>query len=303
MQLPSLNAIRVFEAAARLGSLKAAAVEMGLSPSAVSRHIATLEDTLGSKLFVRGIRNVTLTARGESYAHRLHEAFRIIETATGEAAVHTRIRQNRSSVITLSGEATFISLWLVDRLEEFRKLHPELEFEVSTSFVNDIGDADIFIFSELENHTDPSFKPLLPLTVLPVCSPVLLAGERPIRAVADLAQHRLLHEGTTAWWEEWLAREGVSAPAAVRRGVTYHDPLLILREAVKGGGIALADTIMVEDFLRRGELVAPLPNRHRVNAGYYLRQRVGAGSKSGIKQFRDWMDLKIEEHKGVMGLA
>lgn len=303
MQLPSLNAIRVFEAAARLGSLKAAAVEMGLSPSAVSRHIATLEDTLGAKLFVRGIRNVTLTARGESYAHRLHEAFRIIETATGEAAVHTRIRQSRSSVITLSGEATFISLWLVDRLEEFRKLHPELEFEVSTSFDNDIGDADIFVFSELENHNDPSFKPLLPLTVLPVCAPSLLAGERPIRTVRDLVEQRLLHEGTTAWWEEWLVREGVSASTAVRSGVTYHDPLLILREAAKGGGVALADTIMVEDLLRRGDLVAPLPNRHRVNAGYYLRQRVGAGSKPGIKQFRDWLNLKIEEHKRIMGLA
>lgn len=303
MQLPSLNAIRVFEAAARLGSLKAAAQEMGLSPSAVSRHIAALEDTLGTKLFVRGIRSITLTARGESYAHRLHDAFRTIETATEEAAVHMRVRQSRSHIITLGGEATFISLWLADRLEAFRQRHPEIEFEVSTSLDNDIGDADLFIFSEFETHNDPSFKPLLPLTVLPVCAPVLLVGENPIRAVEDLAAHRLLHEGSTAWWEEWLAREGVFAPAAIKRGATYHDPLLLLREAVKGSGIALADTIMAEDFLRRGELVAPLPHRHHLNAGYYLRQRIGAGGKPGIRPFRDWLAMKIEEHKRFMDLA
>ncbi len=77
MLLPSLNAIRVFEATARLGSLKAAAAELGLSPSAVSRHIASLEDTLGARLFTRGTRGVTLTGRGESYSHRVYDAFRL----------------------------------------------------------------------------------------------------------------------------------------------------------------------------------------------------------------------------------
>lgn len=301
MLLPSLNAIRVFEAAARLGSLKAAAEELGLSPSVVSRHIRSLEDTLGARLFSRGIRAVTLTARGESYAHRLHEAFRIIETATQEAAVHTRVRPGRAHVITLGGESTFISLWLADRLEQFRRLHPEFEFEVSTSATNEIGDADIFIFSAFENHNDPFFKPLLPLTTMPVCSPDFLRGREPIRAAADLAGHRLLHEGATAWWEEWLAREGVAAPA-IKAGAVFHDPVLLMREAVKGGGIALADTIMAEDLLRRGDLVAPLPQRHRLAAGYYLKQRPGAASKPGIRPFRDWLDEKIGEHRRFMAL-
>ena len=303
MLLPSLNAIRVFETAARLGSLKAAAAELGLSPSAVSRHIASLEDTLGAKLFVRGVRNVTLTARGESYAHRLCEAFRTIETATEEAAVHMKVRPSRSHIITLGGESSFISLWLADRLEEFRRLHPEFEFEVSTSSDNDIGDADLFIFSEFENHNDPSFKPLLPLTVMPVCAPSFAAGAHPIRSAGDLLGCRLLHEGTTAWWEEWLAREGLAAPAGTRTGAMFHDPVLLMREAVKGGGIALADTIMAEDFIRRGELVTPLANRHRVNAGYYLRQRVGAAAKPGIRPFRAWLSAKVEEHRQVMNLA
>ncbi|MGQ3215373.1 MAG: LysR substrate-binding domain-containing protein [Shinella sp.] len=303
MHLPSLNALRVFEATARLGSLKAAAAELALSPSAVSRHIGSLEDTLGAKLFVRGVRSVTLTSRGESYAHRLREAFRIIETATEEAAVHMQVRRGRSHIITLGGESTFISLWLADRLEEFHRLHPELDFEVSTSSDNDIGNADLFIFSEFENHNDPSFKPLLPLTVLPVCAPSLAQGEHPIREVADLVAHRLLHEGTTAWWEEWLAREGTAVASTANRGAIFHDAVLLMREAIKGGGVALADTIMAEDFLRRGELVAPLPNRHKVSAGYYLRQRAGAGGKQGIRPFRDWLTSKIEEHKRFMRLS
>ena len=83
----------------------------------------------------------------------------------------------------------------------------------------------------------------------------------------------------------------------------FHDAVLLMREAVKGGGIALADTIMAEDFLARGELVAPLPDRHRLKAGYYLRQRVGAAGKPGIRLFRDWLDLQIAAHGRAMGLA
>ena len=122
------------------------------------------------------------------------------------------------------------------------------------------------------------------------------------RRYADLAGHRLLHEGTTAWWEEWLAQEGVG-DIDVKGGAVYHDPTLVIREAVNGGGVALADTIMAEDLMKRGHLVSPFPIRHRLTAGYYLKQKPSAGSKPGIRQFRDWLFAEIEQHKRDMQLT
>jgi LysR family glycine cleavage system transcriptional activator len=301
MQLPSLNAIRVFETAARLGSLKDAASEMGLTPSAVSRHIRALEDALGTELFTRGFREVTLTTRGEDYAHRLTEAFRIIETATEDASVRGQIRPNRARYIVLSGESSFVNLWLVDRLAKFRQLHPQIEFDISIATFDDNPKADLSIFSAFEEKNDPALKPLLPLYTMAVCAPSLLRAGRKLRMPADLIGHRLLHEGTTAWWEKWLAEEGVTA-IDVKGGAVFHDPALAMREAVNGGGIALADTIMAEDLMKSGQLVTPFPIRHRLKAGYYLKQRPSAGSKPGVREFRAWLFAEIEQHKRDMRL-
>jgi LysR family glycine cleavage system transcriptional activator len=302
MTLPSLNAIRVFETAARLGSMKDAAAELGLTPSAVSRHIRVLEEALGTPLFTRGVREVTLTARGELYARRLTESFRIIEAATEDAGVQGQARPNRMKYIVLSGETSFINLWLIDRLPKFRRRYPDIEFEISTAITEENLKVDFSIFSAFEDQRDPSMKPLLPLTTMAVCAPSLLREDRPLQSPADLIHHRLLHEGTTVWWEDWLAWEGVTT-VNIKGGAVYHDPTLTMREAINGGGVALADTIMAEDLIKRGQLVSPFPNRHRLKAGYYLKQRPSTASKPGNRQFRDWLLAEIELHKREMGLG
>ena len=86
------------------------------------------------------------------------------------------------------------------------------------------------------------------------------------------------------------------------RAVTEPTPTLVMREAINGGGVALADTIMAEDLMKRGLLVSPFPIRHRIKAGYYIKQRPGAGSKPGIRQFRAWLLAEIEQHKREMRL-
>ncbi|MBN9221184.1 MAG: LysR family transcriptional regulator [Mesorhizobium sp.] len=301
MTLPSLNAARVFEAAARLGSLKDAAIEMKLTRSAVSHHIRSLEDALGAKLFNRGFRQVTLTTRGAYYARRLTEAFRMIEDATEEASVHSLARPRKSRHITLSCEPTFMNLWLADRLPKFRKLNADFEFEVSIHSANEDPKADLCIVFAFEDATDPLTKPLLSLSITPVCSPSLHRGEIPLRVPADLARHRLLHENTTIWWEQWLAQEGI-CDLDLKGGTLFHDPTLVIREAVNGGGVALADTIMSEDLLNQGLLVAPFPIRHGMAAGYYLRQRQGSANKPGVRQLREWLFAEIERHKQHMQL-
>ncbi|MCC7250474.1 LysR substrate-binding domain-containing protein [Hyphomicrobium sp.] len=305
MALPSLNAIRAFEAAARLLSFKDAADELRLTPSAVSRHIRSLERALGVTLFERGFRQVQLTEKAQPYARRLTDAFSVIAGATDEISVHGTGRRRRQKRVTLSINAAFMNLWLADRLPRFRAASPECELEVSIHDDRGKGgnpSADLRILFTADEDDDPSHLPLVSLMVLPVCAPSLTKGPAALRKPADLARHRLLHENTTVWWEEWIAGEGVRG-VDPKAGAIFHDPTLAIREAVNGGGVALADNIMVEDLLARGLLVTPFPIRRRIPSRYALAVRPGAASLAGVKQFRQWLLAEIARHKRAMQLS
>jgi LysR family glycine cleavage system transcriptional activator len=302
MPLPSLNAIRAFEAAARLLSFKDAADELRLTPSAVSRHIRSLEQALGVELFERGFRQVQLTEKAIPYARRLTDAFNIIGDATDEISATGSGRRRRQKRVTLSINAAFMNLWLADRLPRFRSACPECELEVSIH--DDTGKggnprADLRIL--LSDEDDPSHPPLVSLITIPVCAPSLTKGPSALKKPADLARHRLLHENTTAWWEEWIAGEGVKG-VDPRAGAIFHDPSLAIREAVNGGGVALADNIMVEDLLAQGLLVTPFPIRRKISSCYALAVRPGAATLAGVKQFRQWLLSEIARHKRAMQL-
>jgi len=307
MALPSLNAIRAFEAAARLLSFKDAADELGITPSAVSRHIRSLELALGIDLFERGFRQVQLTERAQPYARRLTEAFKVIADATEDASATAIGRRRRPKRVTLSSNAAFMNLWLADRLPRFRIACPECELELSTH--DDTGrggnpraDLRILFIDDGNDDDDPSHLLLVSLIILPVCAPALTAGSSALKTPSDLARHRLLHENTTRWWEEWIAGEGVKG-VDPKTGAIFHDPSLAIREAVNGGGVALADNIMAEDLLARGQLVTPFPIRRKIPSRYVLAVRSGAQSLAGVKQFRQWLLAEISQHKQAMGLA
>lgn len=305
MALPSLNAIRAFEAAARLLSFKDAAEELRITPSAVSRHIRALETALGVVLFERGFRQVRLTDKAEIYARRLAEAFQGISDATDEISVAGAGRKRRAKRVSLSINAAFMNLWLADRLPRFRAQCPDCELEVSIHDDRGQGGnpyADLRILFTREDDDDPALAPLLSLIVLPVCAPSLTQGAAGLRKPQDLARQRLLHEATTAWWEQWIANERLTG-VDPRAGAIFHDPALAVREAVNGGGVALADSIMAEDLLARGLLVTPFPSRQRIPYCYALSVRQGAGQLTGVKRFRQWLLAEIARHKKAMALA
>lgn len=305
MALPSLNAIRAFEAAARLLSFKDAAEELRITPSAVSRHIRALETALGVVLFERGFRQVRLTDKAEIYARRLAEAFQGIADATDEISVVGAGRKRRAKRVSLSINAAFMNLWLADRLPRFRAQCPDCELEVSIHDDRGQGGnphADLRILFTREDDDDPALAPLLSLIVLPVCAPSLTQGAAGLRKPQDLARQRLLHEATTAWWEQWIANERLTG-VDPRAGAIFHDPALAVREAVNGGGVALADSIMAEDLLARGLLVTPFPSRQRIPYCYALSVRQGAGQLTGVKRFRQWLLAEIARHKKAMALA
>ncbi|WP_246671293.1 LysR substrate-binding domain-containing protein [Mesorhizobium sp. 8] len=293
MVLPSLNGMRAFEAAARLGSVKDAAEELRLTPSAVSRHIRFLERSLGQDLFERSFRQITLTATGSYYAHSLSEAFEAIRRATEDVSLVNGAGK-RHKRIRFMCEPTFLNLWLVDRLPSFRRLHPSIDLEISTSGKR--SDFDLAVVDEFNEKTSPALKLILPLMLTPVCSPALLNGPEPLRTPQDLLHHCLIHERESRRWERWLGQEGVVGEASGAATV-LHDCTLIMREVANGTGIALADTIMAQDLLQEGRLVAPFNVYHDYPAGYYLHQRPGVGSKPEITQFLDWLFAEIEQHK------
>jgi LysR family glycine cleavage system transcriptional activator len=305
MALPSLTAIRAFEAAARLLSFKDAAEELRITPSAVSRHIRALEQSLGVPLFVRGFRQVELTDKAQIYARRLTGALRVIADATDEINVEGGGRKRRPKRVSLSINAAFMNLWLADRLPRFRAECPDCELEVSIHDDRGQGGnprADLRILFAAEDDDDPALVPLVPLVILPVCAPGLTKGSGALRKPADLARHRLLHENTTAWWEEWIAGENVKG-VDPRAGAIFHDPTLAIREAVNGGGVGLADNIMVEDLLARGLLVAPFAVRRKIPNCYALAVRPGAAGLAGVKRFRQWLAVEIARHKTAMQIA
>ncbi|WP_460928130.1 LysR family transcriptional regulator [Shinella zoogloeoides] len=300
MALPSLNGMRAFEAAARLGSIKDAAEELHLTPSAVSRHIRTLEKTLGQELFERGFRQVTPTMRGSYYARTLSEAFETIWRATEDVSLREGPRSQKAQRVKLMCEPTFLNLWLADRLPDFRRLHPNVDLEISTSGKR--TNVDLAIVDEFVYKAGPALTMMIPLLLTPVCAPSLLEGPVPLRSPADLLHHHLIHECETTRWKQWLEQEGIS-DVAVPAGSTLHDCTLIMREAMNGAGIALADTIMAEDLLRQGKLVAPFAARHDYPAGYYLQQRRSIGNKPGTSVFQDWLLAEVAGHKRAMNIA
>ena len=300
MALPSLNGMRAFEAAARLGSIKDAAEELHLTPSAVSRHIRTLEKTLGQELFERGFRQVTPTMRGSYYARTLSEAFETIWRATEDVSLREGPRSQKAQRVKLMCEPTFLNLWLADRLPDFRRLHPNVDLEISTSGKR--TNVDLAIVDEFVYKAGPALTMMIPLLLTPVCAPSLLEGPVPLRSPADLLHHHLIHECETTRWKQWLEQEGIS-DVVVPAGSTLHDCTLIMREAMNGAGIALADTIMAEDLLRQGKLVAPFAARHAYPAGYYLQQRRSIGNKAGTSVFQDWLLEEVAGHKRAMNIA
>jgi LysR family glycine cleavage system transcriptional activator len=300
MILPSLNGMRAFEAAARLGSVKDAAEELHLTPSAVSRHIRSLETNLGQELFERSFRQITLTARGSYYAHSLSEAFEAIRRATEDVSLVDGVSSRKARRVRLMCEPTFLNLWLADRLPAFRRLHPLIDLEISASGKR--SNFDLAIVDEFNEKTSPALKLVLPLMLTPVCAPALLEGPRPLRTPQDLLGHHLIHECETRRWERWLAQASVAGDIS-KPGTVLHDCTLIMREVANGTGIALADTIMAQDLLQQGRLVAPFNIYYDYPAGYYLHQRPGVSNKPGITQFLDWLFAEIDEHRRLMAAA
>lgn len=289
--LPPLNALKAFEAAARHESFTAAAAELNVTHAAVSRHIRELEGWLGVKLFVRTGRGVELTEKGDSYVLDLTRGFDILAAAT-EGVSGRRRRRRQQLAVTV--EPSFAALWLVPRLGRFTAANPEIELILdSSSRLADFsrGEADVGVRHGRGVWSGVASEVLTTTHMTPVCSPALLQKIK-LRTPADLPPALLLQEESRRYWNEWLAAAGVGnriSPEGPTLGLH-----LTLPAAEAGQGFTLADEIIAADALVSGRLVRPFPMALR-DYGYYFVRGAERKETKAMVAFRVWLAAEFAQ--------
>jgi LysR family transcriptional regulator, glycine cleavage system transcriptional activator len=289
-RLPSLNALKAFEASARHESFTDAATELFVTHAAISRHIRELEESLGTELFTRTGRGVELTEAGTRFGERLTPLFDQLADAAREAAAVGAARTLRVSV-----EPAFASRWLVGRLAKFNDLHPDIELTIdSTNRLVDFyaDDVDIGIRYGNGSWDDTESGKLSDVVIFPVCDPKLIA-DAPKLTPEGLSEYTLLHESRKQWWIDWLASAGVKAEMDWR-GTIFQNHLAI-EAAEAGAGFALGDQILCTDALVEGWLARPFNVDMKDHGGYWIVRKKGSKETAVVKAFREWLLSELVE--------
>ena len=265
LRLPPLNAVRAFEAAARHGSFVAAAAELHVTQPAIGRHIKLLEDRLRVKLFERTPRGVILTSHGQRYFAAVSQALQQIAKAGAELLPPSAERWLRLLVVP-----GFATRWLNRHLAELAVLRPGLRISLepdATFSTVAPGRADLAIAYGSPHDFTGLVRTLARPRVFPVCAPDYLAAHGVPASPAALLSHKLVHEDDGWWWSSWFAAFGIRAQLVPQISFLSADHAIDV--ALAGGGVALANDILVASALRSGHLVQPLPDSVQLG-GYQL---------------------------------
>jgi LysR family glycine cleavage system transcriptional activator len=283
-RLPPLNALRAFEAAARLLSFTKAAEELNITPSAISHQIRGLEAYLGLRLFRRSARALMLTDEGQAYLPALRDAFDGIHAATARLAA-----RQAAGALTVSLLSSFAVRWLIPRLPRFQARHPAIEVRLSTTVrVVDFRreDVDCAIRHGSGHWAGLSAELLLKEELFPVCSPALAAG---LRAPRDLArQTRFQVIARPDDWRIWLTAIGIT-DIDPESGPQFETSDMALRAAAEGLGVAIGSSALAADDLGKGRLIAPFDFRLASASGYYFVVPEDRREQPKIAAFRDWL--------------
>lgn len=290
--LPSLSALRAFEAAARHLSFTRAAEELHVTQAAISHQVKALEDELGCTLFLRLSRRVALTEEGRLLAAAATEAFTRIES--GLEAVG---RAGQSGVVNVSVSPSFAVKWLVPRLDRFRRQHPDIDVRISANdrMVDPVREkVDLCIRYGSGRYPKLDTTRLLTDQVFPVCSPQLLAAGPKLEKAEDLTNHVLLqdemmkHDPHRPDWTKWFAAAGVTG-VDPSRGFSFSHASMMLDAAAAGQGVALGRSTLVADDVASGRLVRLFETSFTCGFGYYIAVPRGVPLGPRIQAFRDWL--------------
>ncbi len=289
--LPPLQSLVFFEAAVRHLSFTAAAQELGTSQPAVSQRISLLEEDLGTPLFKRAHRGVSLTPEGLQLVTAVRESL----SGIGDVAAKIRARRERQ-VLTVATDFGFATYWLMPRLAALRELVPELDVRIVTSQNQfDIRGESVDMAIAFGDGQWPgcSASHLLPEIVVPVCSPAFYRDQNLGGRAADLSALPLLHLESTEpqrWlrWDGWFAAHGLRS-AGTGHDLTLNNYPLVIQAAVAGQGVALGWAPLVDELIRQGQLVAAFPQPQRTARGYFLVEPNSRRNNAALHRFRSWM--------------
>lgn len=292
-KVPPLNPLRVFECVARQGSFTRAASELFVSQSAVSRQIATLEDYLGIKLFIREQAGVFLTEAGESYQQEIGPAFTAIAAATERLQNSSLASPLRIRVYT-----TFAAKWLIKRLNGFKEKNPGISVRISTSVapINfSKSDADAAIQLCKEGSYEGEGEHLFDDIIEPVCSPDLIKDGPTIIKPEDILKYPLLQSKYRKTdFRDWLKYMGADYPEDVEI-TDFPSSLLAYQGAIDKMGIAMGQTRMLQDEFKQGTLIRPFNKPLTRELAYYLIYPEGRLISPKMRIFREWLLKEIQE--------
>ena len=292
-RLPSLNALKAFEAAGRLSSVTAAADALAVTPSAISRQVRQLEEDLDLQLFRRSRTGLVLTDSGTALLAGLSDGFQRIALAVD--VVRPR---PESPVITVSMLSTFAMRWLLPRLGSFNEAHPDIEVRLSTSVeLVDLARGDIDCAIRFGRGEWPGLisDRLFADSLTAVCSPALLAKGPPLEAPEDLRAHTLLHARLRAdHWRIWLHAAGID-DLDPRAGPVFETRNFVIQAALQGLGVAVIDPALVGEELASGRLVQPFPRILALEGAYFLVRHPSKAKVKRVAAFRDWLLSEVNE--------
>jgi LysR family transcriptional regulator, glycine cleavage system transcriptional activator len=310
--------LRAFEAVARHLNFRAAAEEMSLTQSAVSRQIQSLEDEVGTQLFNRHTRSVEMTAAGMGLLGAVAPSLERIDSS---------VRQIRTSVgrkhVTLTTFASFASMWLIPRLEAFQKSEADIDFRIDASDVSvdmETADVDIALRYGPARSMPAHAIRLFGEQLTPAASPWLLKSEPKIKTPADFANFTLIeagdaHSSHLDWlsWQRWFARQAETdatdkriTKIAPKRWLYLGYAYQMTQAALSGQGVVLARTSLVAEQLARGDLVEILPQlRMDSPMAFWLilspRQRSISTARAEVTAFCNWLKAQARETRRLIG--
>ncbi|MQQ07126.1 LysR family transcriptional regulator [Epibacterium sp. SM1979] len=284
---PSMAALRAVEALDRLGSASAAAGDLNLTQGAISRQLQSLEAQMGVDLVDRSQKQLRLTDRAGDFAAEIRQALTTIAQAT-----HNLVQEPVAGTLHLAILPAFGMRWLMPRLPDFARLHPDVTINMATrlqpfSFATESFDAALH-YGRARDWPHSEGMLLRHEQLLPVCSPDFFAG-RNLNGPQDLASCPLLHIQTrpTAW-KEWFAAVGVPIDQPLD-GAVFDQFATISQAAQHGMGVALMPDYLVEQDVATGRLVALYDRAIETGGAYYLMWARGNNRHPGLTKFRDWL--------------
>jgi len=292
-RLPSLTAVRYFEASGRLQSFTAAAAELHVTQGAVSRMIQTLEEQLEVRLFERNGRWISLTPLGKVYHKQITAGLNQI------AEAGSRLAQSAGkATLTLSVNAAFGTLWLVPNMGDFRARHPDIQIDVLAEEQKDLNEeAGIQAIIRYGSPPWPGFDSISLLDsaeVVVVCAPSLKQQAK-VRKPADLLKQPLLRFSSVQGndpWEDYFAHYKLKMPD-LGKSPRFLQVLMMREAAIAGLGFAVVPLFLFRQDLREGRLVQALAQTGMSRHGYHFLQRKGEDLDPKVKTFRKWLVARL----------